>query len=129
MKNNSDFNTGLLFITYLLMDLDHEISETELQYLDSVRQAAGIDESEFRLFYNSVIGKTEREIYQIGMAAINECSENEKVDIFVKLYGMAVADKVLRTKEVRFILYATRMADVSMERVIEVAKEAGLTVQ
>ncbi len=62
MKNNSDFNTGLLFITYLLMDLDHEISETELQYLDSVRQAAGIDESEFRLFYNSVIGKTERVI-------------------------------------------------------------------
>ncbi len=44
------------------MDLDYEISETELQYLDSVRQAAGIDESEFRLFYNSVIGKTERVI-------------------------------------------------------------------
>jgi hypothetical protein len=61
------------------MDLDHEISETELQYLDSVRQAAGIDESEFRLFYNSVIGKTEREIYQIGMAAINECSETKRL--------------------------------------------------
>jgi hypothetical protein len=37
MKNNSNFNTGLLFITYLLMDSDQEISENELNYLDSVR--------------------------------------------------------------------------------------------
>lgn len=129
MKTNPNFNTGLLFITYLLMDLDHEISENELSYLDSVRLEAGINEAEFRVFYNSAVGKTEREIYQIGMNAINQCTESEKIDIFVKLYGMAVADKVLRTKEVRFILYATRMADVSIERVIEVAKEAGLRVQ
>lgn len=129
MKNNSNFNTGLLFITYLLMDLDHEISETELNYLDSVRLEAGIDEAEFRLFYNSALGKTEREIYQIGMDAINLCTESEKVNIFVKLYGMAVADKVLRTKEVRFILYATRMAEVSLERVIDAAKANGLAVQ
>ncbi|MBX2899073.1 MAG: hypothetical protein KF775_05470 [Cyclobacteriaceae bacterium] len=128
MKNNANFNTGLLFITYLLMDSDQEISEIELNYLDSVRLEAGIDETEFREFYNSAIGKTEREIYQIGMDAINRCSEAEKIQIFVKLYGMALADSVLRVKEVRFILYATRMADVSMERVIEMAKEVGIAV-
>jgi len=62
------------------------------------------------------------------MDAINKCSETEKVEIFVKLYGMALADQVLRVKEVRFILYATRMANVSMERVIEMANEVGITV-
>jgi ribosomal protein L12E/L44/L45/RPP1/RPP2 len=128
MKNNPNFNTGLLFITYLLMDSDQEISENELNYLDSVRKEAGVSDDEFRVFYNSVIGKTEREIYQIGMEAINLCSDPEKIQIFVKLYGMALADEVLRVKEVRFILYATRMAEVSMERVIEMANEVGIAV-
>lgn len=128
MKNNSNFNTGLLFITYLLMDSDQEISENELNYLDSVRLEAGIDEVEFRTFYNSAFGKSEREIYQIGMDAINKCTDTEKIQIFVNLYGMALADSVLRVKEVRFILYATRMADVSMEHVIEMAKEVGIAV-
>lgn len=128
MKNNSNFNTGLLFITYLLMDSDQEISENELNYLDLVRLEAGIDEAEFRVFYNSAFGKSERKIYQIGMDAINKCTDTEKIQIFVKLYGMALADEVLRVKEVRFILYATRMADVSMERVIEMAKEVGIAV-
>ncbi len=128
MKNNPNFNIGLLFITYLLMDSDQEISENELDYLDSVRLEAGISEEEFRVFYNSAFGKTEREIYQTGIDAINKCSETEKIQIFVKLYGMALADEVLRVKEVRFILYATRMANVSMERVIEMANEVGITV-
>ncbi|HNV27535.1 MAG TPA: hypothetical protein PKJ83_00265 [Cyclobacteriaceae bacterium] len=128
MKNNPNFNTGLLFITYLLMHSDQEISENEVNYLDSIRIDSGIDEFEFKSFYNSVIGKTEREIYQIGMNAINQCSEEEKIQIFVKLYGMALADKVLRVREVRFILYATRMADVSMDRVIEMANEVGIAV-
>lgn len=128
MKNNPDFNTGLLFITYLLMHSDQEISENELNYLDTVRLEAGIDDEEFRSFYNSAIGKSEREIYQIGMDAINQCTDDEKIQIFVTLYGMALADQVLKVKEVRFILYATRMAAVSMERVIEMAKEVGIAV-
>lgn len=41
---------------------------------------------------------------------------------------MALADDILRVKEVRFILYATRMTDVSMKRVIEMAKEVGIAV-
>lgn len=110
------------------MDSDQEISENELNYLDSVRLEAGINDDQFRAFYNSAIGKTEREIYQIGIDAINQCTDTEKVQIFVKLYGMALADQVLRVKEVRFILYATRMADVSMERVMEMAKEVGIGV-
>ncbi len=128
MKNNPNFNTGLLFITYLLMSSDQEISENELDYLDSVRLDAGINEEEFRAFYNSAFGKSERELYQIGMEAINKCSDAEKVQIFVRLYGMALADEMLRVKEVRFILYATRMAAVSMERVIEMANEVGIGV-
>ncbi|MCW5910505.1 MAG: hypothetical protein KIT62_05495 [Cyclobacteriaceae bacterium] len=110
------------------MDSDQEISENELNYLDSVRLEAGIDDDEFRVFYSSAIGKTEREIYQVGMDAINRCTDKEKIQIFVKLYGMALADQVLRVKEVRFILYATRMADVNMERVIEMANEVGIAV-
>ncbi len=108
------------------MDSDQEISENELNFLDSVRQEAGVNDEAFRLFYNSVIGKTEREIYQIGMNAINQCSEEDKIKIFVKLYQMAMADQVLKPKEVRLILYATRMAEVDMNRVVESAKEIGV---
>lgn len=126
MKSRENFNTGLMYITFLLMDLDREISENELNFLDFVRQEAGMDETEFRAFYNSAIGKTEREIYQIGMDAIAQCKEEEKIQIFVKLYHMALADQVLRVKEIRFILYASRMADVDIDRVLNSVKEISL---
>lgn len=124
MNTNENFYIGLLFITYLLMDSDHEIDAKELHFLDSVRLEAGVSDAAFKTFCNSVIGRKDREIYQIGMNAISQCSEEEKIKIFVKLYQMAMADQVLRPKEVRLILYATRMADVDMNKVVESAKEA-----
>jgi hypothetical protein len=67
--------------------------------------------------------KTEKEVYQIGIDSINACSEDEKLRAFVKMYQMAMADGVIHVKEVRLLLYAVKITNVDINRVVKIAEQ------
>ena len=119
METLDNYHKGLLFVTYLLINSDKEISDNELYYLHKMRVEEGISDAVFTEHFKSLLGKDEREIYQIGIDAINLCSDDQKLNAFIKLYQMALSDKVLRVKEVRFILYAIKLAHVDINTIVD----------
>jgi hypothetical protein len=123
METLDNYHKGLLFITYLLINSDKEISDNELYYLHKMRVEEGISDDVFTEHFKSLLGKDEREIYQIGIEAINLCSDDQKLKVFTRLYQMALSDKVLRVKEVRFILYAIKLAHVDINAIVQRAHQ------
>ncbi len=126
MENLDNYHKGLLFVTYLLINSDKEISDNELYYLHKMRVEEGISDDVFTEHFKSLLGKDEREIYQIGIDAINLCTDDQKLKAFTRLYQMALSDKVLRVKEVRFILYAIKLAQVDINTIVERAHKKQL---
>jgi hypothetical protein len=119
METLENYHKGLLFITYLLINSDKEISDNELYYLHKMRIEEGVSDDVFTEHFKSLLGKNEREIYQIGIDAINLCTDDQKIRAFTRLYQMALSDKVLRVKEVRFILYAIKITHVDINIIVE----------
>jgi hypothetical protein len=124
MGTMEKFQQGLLYVAYLLIHSDQEISDNELVYLHKMRVEEGMTDSEFAEHFKSIIGKSDREIYQIGIEALNTCPDEYKIRAFVRLYQMALADKVLRAREVRFILYAIKLANVDIDAVMNRLEQA-----
>jgi hypothetical protein len=122
MKNLISYSTGLLALTTVLISSDGEISEKELEYVQKMRAAEGIPDALFNQIKETILGKTEREVYQIGIESINACSEDLKTRAFVKMYQMAQADGVIHVKEVRLLLYAVKNTNVDINTVVKLAE-------
>jgi hypothetical protein len=123
MKSQENYDRGLLYITYLLINSDEEISENELYFLHKMRVEEGISDEIFADHFKSLLEKNEQEIYQIGIDSINRCSDDQKLKIFARLYQMALVDKILRVKEVRFILYAVKITQVDINVVVQMVHQ------
>jgi len=121
METNDHYRRGLLFISFLLINSDREITDNELYHIHKMRVEEGMSDEEFTDHFKSLIGKSEREIYQIGIDAINLCTDEQKLRVFVRLYQMALIDKVLSVKEVRFIFYAIKGTRVDINEVMMMA--------
>jgi hypothetical protein len=126
METLDNYHKGLLFVTYLLINSDKEISDNELYYLHKMRVEEGVSDDVFTEHFKSLLGKDEREIYQIGIDAINLCTDDQKLKAFTRLYQMALSDKVLRVKEIRFILYAIKITHVDINTIVERAHQKQL---
>ena len=124
MKNLTAYSTGLLALTSVLVNSDGEISEKELQYIEKLRDSEGIPDALFESISQSILGKTEREVYQTGIDALNACTEIEKLRAFVKMYQLAMADGVIHVKEVRLLLYAVKITHVDINTVVKMAEQA-----
>jgi len=118
MKSIDHYNKGLLFLTYLLISSDKEISDNELYYLHKMRVEEGMTDDTFVEYFTSLIGKSEKEIYQIGIDSLNLCSDELKIKAFSKLNQMAISEKVLSPKEIRFIFYAIKLSNDKVESFI-----------
>lgn len=126
MKTLDSYTVGLLALMSVLVNSDGEISENELNYLQRIKDAEGIPDQDFDAYTNTILGKSEKEVYQIGMDAINRCSDNEKLNAFARMYHMAQADGVIHVKEVRLLLYAVKTAQVDFNMVMEKANQMQL---
>lgn len=124
MKTFDSYASGLLALTTVLISSDGEISEKELDYVQKIRESEGIPEALFNSVRKSILGKTEREVYQIGIDSINACSDSDKLRAFVKMYQMAMADGVIHVKEVRLLLYAVKSTQVDINTVVKMAEQA-----
>jgi uncharacterized tellurite resistance protein B-like protein len=123
MKHSLSYATGLLALTSVLINSDGEISEKELEYIEKIRASEGIPGGLFASIRESILGKTEKEVYQIGIGSINACSDDEKLRAFVKMYQMAMVDGAIHVKEVRLLLYAVKITNVDINRVVKTAEQ------
>jgi hypothetical protein len=126
MESIDNYHKGLLFVTYLLINSDKEISDNEMYYLHKMRVEEGMSDRMFAEHFKSLIGKSEEEIYQIGIDSLNHCPYKYKVRAISKLYNMALTDKVLRTREIRFILYAIKLSHLEVDSVINMVNRKGI---
>jgi hypothetical protein len=122
MKYSIQYSTGLLALTSVLINSDGEISEKELEYTQKIRESEGIPKPLFDAIRASILGKPERDVYQIGIDSINECTDAEKLRAFVKMYQLAMADGVIHVKEVRLLLYAVKITNVDINKVMKMAE-------
>lgn len=128
MKNFPAYSTGLLALTAVLINSDGEISQKELDYVQKLRESEGIPDALFYAIRESILGRTEKEVYQIGIASLNACAGREKVRAFVRMYQMAMADGVIHVKEVRLLLYAVKITNVDINTVVRLAEQADVAV-
>lgn len=115
-------------LTTVLINSDGEISEKELDYAQKIRESEGIPDTLFNQVRDAILGKTEREVYQIGINALNECGDDLKTRAFVRMYQMAMADGIIHVKEVRLLLYAVKTTHVDINMVVRLADQQAMPV-
>lgn len=111
------FHLGLLYLTHLLIGVDGDIDERERALLLTLQSKEKIPDSTFHQFETEVRKKKEKEVFQAGLHYINQCTEQEKLRTFVHLYRTSQVDGRVHVKEVRLLLYSTKMAGVEFEDV------------
>ncbi len=123
MAADKNFQFGLLYFIHLLISADGVIDQNERDALIRIKDSEGIPDSVFHVFEEETQVKTEKEIYQSGIALINECTDEEKLRTFVHLYKLSEVDGHVHVKEVRFLLYSIKMAGIEFNDVVERATQ------
>lgn len=123
MTPNKNYHLGLLYMIHLLISSDGEVSEVEMNAINLIRGKEGIAEDLVAMFKTNLETKKEREIYQLGIDHLNQCSETEKLKAFAHLYHLSEADGNVHVKEVRLLLYSIKMTGIEFNDVVEFAKK------
>lgn len=119
MAANKNYQLGLLHLVHLLISADGVIDDKERSALIAIKNKENIPDSIWKEFEAEVGEKKEREIYQQGIALINECTQQEKLNAFVHLYKLSEVDGSVHVKEVRLLLYSIKMAGIEFNDVVE----------
>jgi uncharacterized tellurite resistance protein B-like protein len=119
--NTKKYQLGLLYLIHLLINADGVIDEKERSALLKVKEDEAIPDTLFNEFEKEVHRLKEREIYQVGIELINECTTDEKLKAFVHLYKISEADGRVHVKEVRLLLYSIRQAGIEFDDVVRLA--------
>jgi len=120
MEDNTYFDS-LLYLTHLIVYADGVFDDTEKSAIKYICQQEGIDDTYYQNFLAIAKGLKEKEMYQRGTSLVEECSENEKLRIFIWLYKISEVDGKVHVKEVRFLLYSIKKAGIDFEEVKEEA--------
>jgi len=123
MAVNKNYQLGLLHLVHLLISADGVIDEKERDAILRIKSKENIPDSIYAEFETDVKTKKERDIYQQGIALINECTDEEKLRAFVHLYKLSEVDGNVHVKEVRLLLYSIKMAGIEFNDVVEKATE------
>lgn len=115
---NHPYHSALLYLTHLLISADGTIDNDEVKALDLIRKREQISQAFFDNFVLTIKGKRERELFQLGIDTVNQCSEEEKLRVFVTLYKLAEVDGRVHLKEIKLLLYALRLAKIEFEDVV-----------
>jgi hypothetical protein len=114
-----NYHLGLLYLTHLLASSDGIIDANELAALQRIKDRERIPDDLFSRFEHDVRTKREREIYERAIQCLNDCTDEEKIKIFVTLYKMSEVDGRVHVKEVRLLLYSVKVAGIEFDDVVE----------
>ena len=124
MKKN--YHLGLLYFTKLLIDADGVADEKELAALHVLKEKENISNELYQQFENSLHDLNERSIYERGIALVNQCTREEKLEVFSTLYCLSEVDGRVHVKEIKLLLYSIKSAEVEFDDVVEHAKKKRL---
>ncbi len=114
-KNN--YYEALLYLLRVIVYADGVFDEDESNAIKEICTIENIPESYYKDFCNRVNGLSEKDMYVNGIDCVKDCSRDEQVKVYVWLYKMAEVDGTVHVKEVRFLLYSFRQADIEFEDV------------
>ena len=118
---NKNYQLGLLYLVHLLVSADGVVDQNELAALDKIKSREKIPDDVFAQFKKDIATLKEREIYQLGLDNIGPCSDKEKLQAFSILYKMSEVDGRVHVKEVRLLLYSSKMTGVEFDDVVKQA--------
>ena len=118
---NKNYQLGLLYLVHLLVSADGVVDEKELAALEKIKSREKIPDSIFAQFKTDINVKKEREIYQNGLEYLSQCTNEERLQAFAILYKMSEVDGRVHVKEVRLLLYSTKMTGVEFDDVVKQA--------
>lgn len=121
-NQNINFHLGLLHFVHLLTIVDGVIDERERLAIKNIIREEDIPATVVADFEKSVAGKTEKDVYQDGLAFLNQCSDDEKKCVFVHLYRLTEVDDKVHVKEVRLLLYSIKASNIDFEDVELIAR-------
>ncbi len=116
MENNNYFE-ALLYLLRVIVYADGVFDEEESNAIKEICEIEKISHDYYTDFCNRVKGVSEKEMYLAGIDKVQQCSPEEQIKVFVWLYKMAEVDGTVHIKEVRFLLYSFRQADIEFEDV------------
>jgi len=123
MPFSENYHNGLLYLAHLVISADGIIDENELQALQTIKEREGVSDEVFAAYKQDVQTMKERDIYQKAIDLISTCEDAEKLRAFCWLYKISEVDGSVHVKEVRFLLYSVKRADVEFDEVVAAAKD------
>jgi uncharacterized tellurite resistance protein B-like protein len=125
MEDNIKFQLGLLHLLHLIANVDGHIDEREREAMKKIREEEGIPDSVYSDFEKKATTASEDSIYQQGIAYLTDCTDEERLTVFVHLYKLAEADSNISPKEIRFLFYGLKETKLSFEDIVMSAGMSG----
>ena len=119
---NKNYQLGLLYLTHLLISADGVINDGEKVAIAKIKINEKIPNAIASEFEESIFSKKEKEIYHEAIELINQCSNQEKLRVFIILYKLSEVDGHVHIKEVKLMIYAIKTADIEFDSVVSEAK-------
>jgi uncharacterized tellurite resistance protein B-like protein len=120
-KQMNSRQQAILYLTYLLVYSDGEFDDSERIAIKYICREEGIGDDDYQNFLIDIQDISERELYDRGVDMIELCSEDDSMAVFVWLYKLSEADGTVHAKEVRFLLYSLRRANIDFDAVKQAA--------
>jgi hypothetical protein len=120
---NENYQLGLFYLIHLLASSDGDIDESELKAMQFIKKIENIPDEVYKKFTAIIQTKGEREIFETGMNFLDQCSREEKLRAFALIYKLSDVDGRVHVKEVRLLLYATKMTGIDFDAVIAQANQ------
>lgn len=117
----ANYHLALLCLSHLLIGADGVVHVQEESALKLIRKKEKISEETYQEFEKIISQKKERELYQHGVALVNQCTDEQKLLIFAMLYKLSEVDGRVHVKEIRLLLYSIKLANVQFNDVVDKA--------
>ncbi len=124
METTLTYKLALLHLIHVLVNADGVVDERERQLLETIRREENISDAVFHAFEARIISSATKNVYEHGMKLLEDCSDEEKLQVFAHLYRMALADDDMNMREVRLLFYALRTTQIDFDDVMLVARMA-----
>ncbi len=124
METTLTYKLALLHLIHVLVNADGVVDERERQLLETIRKEESISDAVFHAFEARIMSSATKSVYEHGMKLLEDCSDEEKLQVFAHLYRMALADDDMNMREVRLLFYALRTTQIDFDDVMLVARMA-----
>ncbi len=117
------YTEALLLLLRVIVFADGVFDKEEENAIKEICGIEGISEEYYQNFCERAEKMSEKEMYLSGIDKVHACSLNEQLNVFVWLYKIAEVDGKVHVKEVRFLLYSIRHANIEFDQVEAAAEK------